>query len=337
MPRFAPDKGGVETHVARLIDQLQSRGYRITVVTTQADEQVPLVQETEWGKIVRLPHRYRLKKLATWWWLWRNRSLLYQASLIHVHDVFWWLYPVFPLLKLWGKPILTTFHGYERAEGPTRGAVWQRQLIEKLSDDTICIGGFMQEWYGATCEHVSYGAASLTEQSMARPQPHSAVFLGRLAADTGITIYLRALQLMDKPIKLSVFGEGPELATARAIVEKHQLPVTFQGWTNQVAQQLTQHRYAFVSQYLAIVEAMQSQQLVVAVYQDAMKHDYLLSHPMVNNMVIAGSAEELVEKLAKLNKAEEIAMVRRAHAWARHQTWSAVADLYERVWSLVSS
>lgn len=337
MPRFAPDKGGVETHVARLIEQLQSRGYRITVVTTQADDQVPLVEKTEWGKIVRLPHRYRLKKLATWWWLWRNRSLLYQASLIHVHDIFWWLYPVFPLLKLWGKPIFTTFHGYERAEGPTRRAVWQRQLIEKLSDDTICIGGFMREWYGATCEHVSYGAASLTEQGMARPQPHSAVFLGRLAADTGITIYLSALQLMDKPIKLSVFGEGPELASARAMVKQHQLPVVFFEWTDQVALQLGQHRLAFVSRYLAIVEAMQLQRLVVAVYDSQIKEAYLRCHPMANNMVIAGSAEELVEKLANLNKAEEKAMVRRAHAWARHQTWSAVADLYERVWLSLSS
>jgi hypothetical protein len=90
--------------------------------------------------------------------------------------------------------------------------------------------------------------------------------------------------------------------------------------------------YAFCSGYLAIIEAMQMEALVVAVYTNELKKDYLSTHPQADNMVIAGNFVELAEKLKELSCERRKNMINESSSWAKAQTWGKLADTYLDLW-----
>lgn len=331
-PRYWPAVGGVERHVAKIVRELTSRDCQITILTTSHDSQLPAT-ETIGGAIVhRLPTQFFNKKLPTWQWLWSKRQILADADVIHIHDVFWWYLPlVFFFAR---RKVFTTFHGYEGSGLPRWQAIWQRRLAEKLSHKTIAVGDFIRKWYGQKPDLIIYGAVEVSPSSAKKfaPNPDTACFIGRLQSDTGIEMYLQALPLIKRKIKLTVFGEGELAASLRQQISKHRLPVQLHGFTNQPIMQLKKHRFAFVSRYLSIIEAMSCKRLVVATYANAIKKDYLTYHPMAKNMIIAGSPAELTEKINHLTKVKEKLMVETAYRWAKKQTWQKLASHYLKLW-----
>lgn len=366
-PRFTPELGGVERHLSGLIVELARRGHQLSLITCAPNQDDPQLANQQVGALSTDSHpqpptknhareisapasssssssalrlhllspRARQEKWVAWRQIWAKRALLRDADLIHIHDLAWWLYPFLPLLKWWRKPLFITFHGYERNQGPTRRAVWQRRWIESWVDGSICIGAFMKTWYRAKSNLVSYGAIDLTpalKSEVAQLPPPSALFLGRLAEDTAILHYLEALTLMPTPCPLHVYGEGPLLARARAFVAQHHLPVTFHPSSSRARQFIPRARWVFASQYLAILEAMEAGRLVVALASHPFKRDYLKTHPQASAMILASSAADLVTQLEALTPDQEAKRVARAKRWARHQTWSNLADLYETCW-----
>jgi glycosyltransferase involved in cell wall biosynthesis len=229
-----------------------------------------------------------------------------------------------------GKKVYVTFHGYEPGGLPKRKNKLHRKLAERMATKTVCVGDFMRGWYGQKPDRVIYGAGDAIPKL--KPKGRNAVFVGRLEADTGIFAYLRALMEIKPEIYLDIYGDGPEKAEVIRIIKRNNLPAAVHGYTNKPLEKIQEARYVFTSQYLSIIQAMQTKRLVVAVYTNPLKKDYLYLHPQSKNMIIADGGKDLTEKFNSLNSIYEAEYVERAYAWAKAQTWDKVTDIYQELW-----
>src|SRR5207237_10432020 len=93
--------------------------------------------------------------------MWRFRSLIQEADVVHCHDVFFWYLPFRFLYPQ--NSVYTTFHGYESY--PIRkGAIWMRIISEKLSWGNICFGDFITKWYVTEPTVVSFAAVDIPKK-----------------------------------------------------------------------------------------------------------------------------------------------------------------------------
>jgi glycosyltransferase involved in cell wall biosynthesis len=323
---YWPHRGGVEKHVERLAAELMKRGHTITIITEQFESELPLEETHKGVKVVRLPYFALRSKRAVWTWIERQLAYVDCADVVHIHDVWWWYVPILVLRPL--KRFYVTNHGYEGIDPPKRKAVLLRKMGEKLSSGTICIGDFMRKWYLAAPIIVSYGAADAVLGKPMRAK--SALFLGRFEYDTGFDMYWEAASTIPG-LSVDYYGEG---TLGKASFIKKSKRLVLKPWIDRPEIMYQKYRYAFVSRYLAIVEAMQAKRLVIAVYNNEIKRDYLMCHPMRDSMVVAGSVKEMKDKMLAIMKDSELEqrMIDRAYEWAREQTWGKMADDYERLW-----
>lgn len=325
---YDPHRGGVERHVGGVVRELRKRRYKVSVVTEQFDEGLRLSEVIEGVRVTRIPYSSIKSKAGVWTWMVRNIQLFKEADVIHVHDVYWWYFPL--RLLLFRKPSYITFHGYEGSGLPTLKAKIIRKISEILADGSICVGAFMKKWYWAKPDHIMYGAAHFTATPL--PRSRSMVFVGRLDYDTGIMTYLEMLRYLPKEFTLDVYGDGPLRSKVQATIKKQRLAVGLHEWTDEVEQVLKASRYALVSRYLGIIEAMQVGRLVVAAYNNEIKKDYLLTHPQKNNMIIGREAKALAVQLLSLSRSQEKNMIEPAQEWAKAQTWEKIAREYIHLW-----
>lgn len=327
--RFAPHVGGVEKHVEKLSEQLTQRNYQITIVTEQHDSAVPLTETHTYYQVVRIPQAYLSSKTAMWFWMLLHFNLFVSADIIHAHDVFWWVIPN-RFLLFW-KKYFTTFHGYEGSEPPTEKAVRSRKLSENLSRGCICVGAWMRKWYRATPDFVIYGAADF--RAAKKTTKRNAVFIGRLSVDTGILDYIHGVKLLHGKVALDIYGEGELLP--QVLEEIYDSPyIQYNGVAHEVEKLLRSHRFAFISRYLGMIEAMQSGRYVFAHWNNSIKRDYLEDFPASSSVFLFTFPEELAQELGYvLDHAEkENEHVKIAQIWAKEQTWKKIAEIYEQLW-----
>jgi glycosyltransferase involved in cell wall biosynthesis len=326
---YWPHGGGVEKHVAELSRVLIERGHRIIIITEQFQPELKLKDNHEGVTIWRIPYSTLTSKRAIWKWIRDHESMFSNADIVHIHDVFWWYWP----LRLFGvrRPVFTTFHGYEGSDLPRCQVVVQRKLIELSSKGTICIGDFMKKWYLARPTMISYGAGRAGEIIRLKNK-QAAVFVGRLDIDTGIMEYLKAIKLLGNRIFLDIYGDGPLTNQVIQFIKQHNLPAAYHGWTNNPEKKFRSANYAFVSRYLGIIEAMQSKSLVAAQYNNQIKEDYLKCHPQAKEMIIFKHAETLVQEIDQLDESKRQQMTNDAYKWAKQQTWEQLAEIYEKLW-----
>jgi glycosyltransferase involved in cell wall biosynthesis len=334
--RFYPLIGGVEKHVLELSRHLIKKGHTVTVITEKQNN----LPDTE---IVRSPHleivrldtgpNNRGKKFRIWKALWKKRNLIGDADIIHCHDVFFWYLPfrfLFP-----GKRVFITFHGYE-SYPISQKAIYIRKVSELLSHGNICIGDFIKKWYGTKPTFVSYGAvdfSSKNRNAKIKVKKESAVFVGRLDDQTGILTYVKAVELVQKKFpqfSLVAVGDGEY---KKQIAKK----VTVMGFQKNPETYLNNAHFAFVSRYLAILEAFVSKRLVFAVYDNPVKEDYLKMAPFAKYMIIAKTAEELGQKIIYYlqHPEKEQKRIEQGFEWGKQQTWEKMADLYITLWKRV--
>ncbi|RJQ26873.1 glycosyltransferase [Candidatus Parcubacteria bacterium] len=358
-PYFYPHIGGVEKHVEKISRKLLEKGHKVFLITQKTLDQeinqnsscqTDAQSDNEAKKIkkidltIQTEHKFnnkleilyldfgkegKLKKFRIWLLLWKNRNFIKQADVIHCHDVFIWYLP-FRFL-FFNKPIFTTFHGYE--EYPLRKkTILIRKLSEILSYGNICIGDFIKKWYKTKPDYVSYGAAkkNIKYQISNIKYKNSAVFFGRLDEQTGIQTYLRAYKLIKKKIpdfNFLVIGDGKYRTQIGKDVEVI-------GFKKNPEKYLQHYRFAFVSRYLSILEAMAAKRLVFAVYDNPIKRDYLKMSPFAKGIIITDSSKELSERVIYFinNPQEERDMVEEAYKWVKDQTWENMVNTYLRLW-----
>jgi len=338
---FAPRVGGVEKHVLRISEELVRRGHAVTVLTRRWEAAWPQEEDLRGIRVHRVAGGMASAMRD------RQVELLRRADVIHCHDLYAYLRFVVPAWPGLRSPLFVTFHGYERYPVP-RAARWLRRRLAARAAGTICMGDFIRRWYGHGCDLVSYGgvdappvrapdaaADAPAEPALSLPKGGAppALYVGRLAPDTGIMAYMKALGLLRRhghDVALSICGDGPLRDAVTVSARAAGIQVQLHGWTPDVAPFLERSRFAFVSGYLSILEAMAHRRLACALYDNPLKRDYLESFPAAPHMVIAADPEGLAAALAR--HLDQPAMtapeVEAAAAYARAQTWERLASLY---------
>jgi 1,4-alpha-glucan branching enzyme len=331
--RFYPLIGGVEKHVFELSKRLISDGHTVSVITENSDD-LPAFETIQPLGLdiyrISVGRENFVKKFRIWKELYKLRRLLSDSDIVHCHDVFFWYLPwrfLFPK-----KPVYTTFHGYE-SYPITKRAIRIRKLSERLSWGNICIGDFIKKWYGTQPTYVSYGAveSELKNRDLGfKGNKKSALFIGRLDDQTGILTYVEAFIKVKKKhpqFGMTVVGDGPYR-------KKISGKVNVLGFQKNPEQFFVTYRFAFVSRYLAILEAMSARRLVFAVYDNPVKKDYLTMAPYAKSIVIAENADKLSEKIQYYldNPTEEQKLIDNAYKWVKKQTWEELANTYIKLW-----
>jgi len=112
-PSYSPRLGGVEKHVWHTSLQLVKSGFSVKILT-QRFIKLPAQAVKKGIPIYRFsfPEKRFIGLLTIWWkLLTQYLRLIWQADIIHIHDVFIWYLPL-RLVFFW-KPVVTTFHGWE--------------------------------------------------------------------------------------------------------------------------------------------------------------------------------------------------------------------------------
>ena len=326
---FYPHVGGVEKHVLELSKELMKNGdHTITVVTQQFDKKLPRFEKYKNILVYRIPigKLNWFQKFRIWRELFRNITLIKDADVIHCHDVFFWYLP-FRFLFFW-KKVFVTFHGYESFPVTFKNVI-VRKFAEILANGNICIGDFMKKWYSAKPTVVSYGGVDLPVKKSSPRLSSSALFYGRLDDQTNIREYAQAVRLIRKKIpnfKFKIIGEG-----AYRYMVKNEV---VEGFIKNPEKELLFFRYAFLSRYLSMLEALAARRLIFALYDNDIKEDYLRMSPFANCIVTAGSPEELCEKLVYYlsNPKKEKQLVDKGYKLAKENTWRKVCETYLALW-----
>ena len=325
--RFWPDVGGVEKHVLELGKRLIKNGNRVIVITESQGKE----KKIKGIEIFRINASDTwFKKFYIWKWLWQNKALIAEPEIVHAHDVYYWYLPFRFLYPR--KKSFVTFHGYESY--PIRKkSIWTRKLSEKLANGNIIVGEFIRKWYGTKPDYVTYGAVEMSNvksQISNKPKRESAVFIGRLDKHTGILDYAKAVDLIRKEypkFKFTILGDGEY----KSKLNKYK-PL---GFKNNSLEYLKKNNFAFVSRYLAILEALANKRLVFALFDNPVKEDYLKMSLFKKFIVIENTPEKIKEKVEYFlkNPTEEKKLTEGGFKWVKDRTWDVVTETYLRLWN----
>lgn len=340
-PRFLPEIGGVEKHICNVAKELIKHRNNVKIITCTHREDLKSSEQQDGIQVYRIfltiLGQRRLSALfhivKMWFFLLKNFRLLVNSDVIHLHDpqTFLWVFPFVPLLK---KPVFITFHGFE-GYPVRRFPQIIRRIAEKVVEGNVCVGRFITKWYGTKSDYTTIGGVEVPKLPSETPIEEAAVFIGRLAEDTGILEFIEALRILKEEyrveVPLHICGDGPLQPKIRDTARHNNLKILTYGFVKNPQNYLARCCYAFASGYLSILEAMSYRRLVFTIYNNQLKRDYLYSIPNAKNlMFITASPQELAEKLyaviKNLKQAEPI--LERAFSFANEQTWEKVANMY---------
>jgi len=333
-PSAWPDKGGVERHLHSVSQELNDHG---------------------WQVLVLVPPKHRpagkLGLLWLWGWMLLQLPLFVAAPVIHIHDVFLWFWPVWPLVKLiWfmtGKKgkIITTFHGWEGDFPPTAWQKCNKWLAQQGSDATIAVGDFINQFYPITSTKVTYGGVVRLSESQIKTRELAknsheklstnprVIFIGRLAADTGLPLLLMALKNLsdvEKKLSLEFWGDGVLKAKCREFgVAK--------GWVEDPLLWLHQQpniAWVVASGYLSALEALAAGQRVIVIADHPLKQAYYAAAPFRKHLQIVQTAAEL-EKILSSDPTTSVSakqLVQQQKEIFENFGWDRVALQYQELY-----
>lgn len=330
-PSFLPHLGGVETHVSRVCQELAQLGHENVVVTGSHDQRLPQLEQLTGVMVHRLPHDVGQGKWALWRAIMRLRPLFAQADIVQVHDVWWWLLPLYPLIA---RKLFTTFHGWEGRYPVRVSAQLHRWLAAITSVKIMHVGDWIQEFYWDQPDCVTYGGVDAVRIARA-PQTKAKkivplAFVGRLTPENNIAEYLKLIaQLRAGGLQCSMtwIGDGP-------LREQCQRTGRVTGMTKNVPHLLRGLPIVFANSYLSILQAQAAGAVVCAFYTNRLKQRYLETFPGASALCMSQNPAELAERVrALLANPSELERQRQVAAqFAREQTWRRVAEGYLQLW-----
>lgn len=336
--RFLPHIGGVELHIQNVINELLIRNYSFTIITEQDNINEKLIERRDNVEIRRisLPN-FNTNKIAIWKSIISDLKIFLASDIIHIHDVFFWIIPIYPVLKLYKKEIFITFHGHENENNPKFKHIFWHKFAQMCCTGNICIGGFHSKWYKVKPTLTTFGAANVSshkpQKNVTKSTQIRFIYLGRLANDNGLMDYLSAISLLPKKLKftLDIFGNGPLLNSARHFCLNKKLNVNFHGFVDNNKIDWQSYNIAFVSRYLAIIECLSIGIPVIAHYNSEIKKDYLVLTPFSKWISIGSNPSEIKRKIQLLIDTQSPNIIE-AQQWAKKQSWKKMSDIYEKLW-----
>ncbi|MBI5358324.1 hypothetical protein HZB69_01695 [Candidatus Amesbacteria bacterium] len=164
-----PHIGGVEKHVHMITRELAKK------------HEIKYLTEKEVGT----------DKWEIWRNIWKYKRLFDWADVVHIHDVFFWIWT------------FVTFHGWEGVYPVPWKNIVVRKISEWMADGNICVGEFIRKYYYTKADFIIYGAAE--KQITRRFSKKDAIFVGKDGKD--LEFYKKLAHKMK--VKLDVFTSDP--------------------------------------------------------------------------------------------------------------------------------
>lgn len=327
---YYPHIGGVEKHVYEVGKLLAQNGFDITIITEKYDNHLKNKELFDGMKIIRANFGVDdwFKKFRIWSWMWKNRSLIKETDLVHAHDVYFWYAP-FRFIYFFKKSYIT-FHGFEGAYPISFRSKIIRKISEKISDGNIIVGDFIKKWYGTKSEFVTYGGVNTNIKNqilkIKHPKKVKILFIGRLESDTGLPVFLNALDYLGKKgIDFEFKAAGDGILRKQASKLGNVL-----GFTKNISKYIYEADIILCSSYLSILESLIFRKNIISVYDNPLKKDYLMLSPMSEYVFIENNYKSVVDKILFITKNKKIN--NDGYIWARKQSWENVVGLYIKLW-----
>lgn len=348
-PAYEPQIGGVETHVREINRLLVKLGHTVTVVCLQGEAN--LLEETIDGvRVLRIPvplkkskfflQRWLDKlreKLGVWWWIFKHGPILIAADIIQIHDVFWWIWPIYQLTYY---KVYLTFHGWEGKYPVPWRIKLHRYYNHLAAKKTLHVGAYLQQFYWDKPSAVIYGGVTPAlidlrgsfshHQGKLLSNESKIVLVGRLEKVNEIEKYLafvRYLKEIYPKINFTFVGDG----SWRTECEKFG-QVT--GFIADPSRHLLAADLVCASSYLSILEAQALGKLVCAFYSNPLKKSYLETHPGAKYLLIESDPALLAKKVQVLTAAGVEKLATKIKIAATTQTWEKVLAVYLKIWNL---
>jgi glycosyltransferase involved in cell wall biosynthesis len=193
-----PHIGGVEKHIQKIKEILNTKSVNVKIISEED---------------IKQPHIKYFGLLYIWFWLFKNRKLIAESEIVHIHDVFIWYLPfrfLFP-----NKKVYITFHGWEGKWPIPLWNIINKRIANKLTPGSISVGKYVEKYYGIKVNNVIYGAAEypagVRKNNLKKYKKikNSIVFLGRQDADTGINDFKKWLESQDTKYNVKYISNDP--------------------------------------------------------------------------------------------------------------------------------
>ena len=341
VPDYYPHIGGVEKHVEKLSRELVAEGYEITVLLQKKDDNHADFEIINSVNVVRINKKFSKTWNRIWllFYILKNFKKWCDYDILHFHDFgqFWiFALPVIIPLKILNKKCYVTFHGWEGCVPPKKTIIFKRKIVEFLTDGNICIGHFIEKWYGTKSTLISYGGVDKAKDLDS--DDDYILYTGRLAPDTGIMNYLKAWeQIQDdyKNMYFKICGDGILLDQLKKYVQLKSIKrVVFEGFVTDIEGQIKNSKIVFCSGYLGIMEAFSYKKAVISVYDNELKKDYLTMIPDYFEMMwVVDDSVQAVSKAIECAIKDNIRRVR-GYNFSLNNSWGRVKDEYETLWDI---
>jgi glycosyltransferase involved in cell wall biosynthesis len=335
-PRFIPLKGGVEKHVEMVAKKLVEYNIDVTIVTLS--HKTGLEEHTLWMgfRIIRMPTRCKNPFHAYRWWI-ANRNVIAKHDIVHIHDAHQFLFWYLPLVFMFPlKRCFITFHGFERDPIPTQWIVF-RKITEILTKKSICIGDFIETFYGTSCDRLSIGAVDIS--AVSAPLDKGLIFVGRLERDTGILKHVDALHILKSKygidLELVVCGSGSLIDEIRAVSIERNLKIELKGNVEDPFKFIKNASICFAAGYLSILEAMSMGLPVIGVATSPLKLHYLKAVKNRGGPIsIQTTSEGIAREVARIMTQTALRqnLFHQSKDFARKQSWERLTKVYLELW-----
>lgn len=330
---YLPHIGGVEKHIFELTKRLKIKKIRIVIVCEQTEGtgKRDIVDGVAVYRL-RYPHTKVLGLLSIWWWFWKHRKLIKEADVIHCHDVIIWYLPFRFLYPK--KPLYATFHGWEGVFPIQFKYKIMRKVSALVAKGNICVGKYLEKWYGTKANYVTYGGVSnlaFTNFHFPFRNSEKILYVGRLDKDTGIKTYLEGYKILKTRvpgIRFEFLGDGKYREEAQELGVVH-------GFKTGLDSYVKDSRFVCTSGYLSILEALSAKRLVFTVSENEIKFDILSLSPFENYTIHTTEAKVLARRIEFFLEHSELErkIIERGYEWSKTQTWENVSDLYLKLWN----
>jgi glycosyltransferase involved in cell wall biosynthesis len=333
---YMPHIGGVEIHLREISTILIRMGHEVTIITGQDDKKLRLETNYKGIQVYRIPYEATGNKQKTWNEIKKYSYLFDDVDVVHVHDVFWWILPVYFKIK---KKVYLTFHGWETKLPIPINSKIHRFLVSQISLKTIHVGNFIQEFYWDKPNQVIYGGINLkrftksnnkTIKHIIKSNKLRFVFVGRLDVDTDIKLYINFLKkLQYKKINFDIIwvGDGALKKQCEEFGE-----VT--GFQKNISKYIVNSDFVFSSSYLSILESLCLEKIILSFYSNPLKKRYLELFPGYKYLLVSGSVDGMLKKLEHLLTSRKLlaSMQKDAGIFAKKYTWEKVVATYLKLW-----
>ena len=330
---FHPHVGGVERHMLRVAECLAERGHEVTVVAGDHTGNLPQEELLGAVRVLRFPATRSLWRMRLWFL--RRCRWFRSADAVHLHTPYG-----FGLLRWAGVPRrkrVYTAHGWGgKCPIPEEAKRLARQRADQ-SARLVCVGDFIDAWYGTHADMVTYGATEVVEVPGVSPRAGQVCLLGRLAQDTGVLVFADGLRLLaertGEKMTVVVCGDGPLSDEVRRRLTHPAILLDMRGFVERPEWVVAESSVTLTSGFLGILEAMALGSAVLAVSDNPVKEDYLGLSPMAEWISIARTAEDVAAMLVeRLHEPAESSRRQAGREFARNQTWEKVVEGYERLY-----